>query len=221
MQKKRMLEPFDRKREESVKRLWNREKVPELARKASQKQEKPYYFMDGPPYATGHIHMGTALNKILKDIAMRSRRMQGYDVFDRPGYDTHGMPIEFKVEQKFGFKTKKDIEEFGIEKFVQECRKFATEFIGVMNEEFNDLGVWMDWQNPYKTLENSYIEAIWWTFKKAEQKGYLYKGLYPVHVCPQCETAVAFNEIEYSKQTDTSVYVKFHVRNQDSSAYFS
>jgi len=84
-----------------------------------------------------------------------------------------------------------------------------------MNSEFDDLGVWMDWNNPYKTLENSYIEAIWWTFKKAEQKGYLYKGLYPIHVCATCETAVAFNEIEYTKQTDTAVYVKLKVKGTE------
>jgi isoleucyl-tRNA synthetase len=209
------LEQFSRQKEEQIKEFWKKHKIPEKARRQNAKSKKKYYFMDGPPYATGHIHMGTALNKILKDIAMRSRRMQGFDVFDRPGYDTHGMPIEFKVEQKFGFKTKEEIEKFGVEKFVQECKKFATEFIGVMNNEFDDLGVWMDWSNPYKTLENSYIEAIWWTFKKAEQKGYLYKGLYPIHVCPHCETAVAFNEIEYSKQTDVSVYVKFMAKNSE------
>jgi isoleucyl-tRNA synthetase len=209
------LEQFSRQKEEQIKEFWKKQKIPEKARRQNAKSKKKYYFMDGPPYATGHIHMGTALNKILKDIAIRSRRMQGFDVFDRPGYDTHGMPIEFKVEQKFGFKTKEEIEKFGVEKFVQECKKFATEFIGVMNNEFDDLGVWMDWSNPYKTLENSYIEAIWWTFKKAEQKGYLYKGLYPIHVCPHCETAVAFNEIEYSKQTDVSVYVKFRAKNSE------
>ncbi|MDD5162863.1 MAG: isoleucine--tRNA ligase [Candidatus ainarchaeum sp.] len=211
----KQLEQFSRQKEEEIREFWKKQKISEKARRQNAKSKKKFYFMDGPPYATGHIHMGTALNKILKDVAMRSRRMQGFDVFDRPGYDTHGMPIEYKVEQKFGFRTKEEIEKFGIEKFVQECRKFATEFIGVMNSEFDDLGVWMDWENPYKTLENSYIESIWWTFKKAEQKGYLYKGLYPVHVCPQCETVVAFNEIEYSKQTDTSVYEKLKVKGTE------
>ncbi len=216
MPKKKTLKPFDRKKEEAIKRQWKKGKVQETVRKASQNQKKPYYFMDGPPYATGHIHMGTALNKILKDVAIRSKRMQGLKVFARPGYDTHGLPIEKKVEEKLGFQQKSQIEEYGVEKFVQECRHFATQFIDVMNDEFDNLGVWMDWKNPYLTLDDEYIEAIWWTFKKADEKGLLYKGLYPLHVCPRCETAVAYNEIEYSKEKDESIYVKFPAKDQKS-----
>ncbi len=214
MVKKKLLEAFDRKKEESIKRLWKRDKIPEKVRKHSANQKKGFYFMDGPPYATGHIHMGTALNKILKDVAIRSKRMQGFDVIDRPGYDTHGLPIEKKVEEKLGFNNKGQIEEYGVDKFIDQCRHFATEFIGVMNNEFDNLGVWMDWENPYLTLDDEYIEAIWWTFKKADEKGLLYKGLYPVHICPRCETAVAYNEIEYTKQTDESIYVKFPVEGE-------
>ncbi len=209
---KKELEPFSKAAEEKVQEFWNQKNIAEKARKQHAKSKKKFYFMDGPPYATGYIHMGTALNKILKDIAMRSKRLQGFDVFDRPGYDTHGLPIENKVEQKMGFKSKQDIEDFGIEKFVQECRKFATEFIEIQNQQYIDLGVWMDWKNPYITLTNGYIDALWWTFQKAEEKGLLYLGAYPVHVCSHCETAVAYNEIEYTKQTDTSIYVKFRAK---------
>ncbi len=211
----KLLEPYSRQKEEEITRFWLKRKVPALVRKQSGKQKKAFYFMDGPPYATGHIHMGTALNKIQKDVAIRSRRMQGCNVFDRPGYDCHGLPIENKVEEKLGFKSKQDIEQYGVGKFIKECKQYATQFIDVMNNEFNDLGVWMGWQNPYLTLSNEYIEAIWWTFKKAEEKGLLYKGLYPVHVCPRCETAVAFNEIEYSKLTDEAVFVKFKVKGEE------
>jgi len=165
--------------------------------------------MDGPPYASGHIHMGTALNKILKDIAMRSRRLQGYDVFDRPGYDTHGVPIEYQVEKEIGSTGKQDIEKYGVKKFVSKCKDYATKYIGVMNSEFTNLGVWMNWENPYLTLDDEYVEAIWGAFKKAEEKDLLYLGAYPVHICPRCATAVAYNEIEYGKQKDTSVFVKF------------
>ena len=211
---KKMLEPYSREKEAEIHSFWKKGRIQDKARAKSAKQSKPYYFMDGPPYATGHIHMGTALNKILKDIAMRSRRMQGFNVFDRPGYDTHGLPIENKVEQKLGFKGKQDIEKYGVGKFIKECKKFATQFIDVMNQEFVDLGVWMDWKNPYLTLTDDYIEAIWWTFKKANEKKLLYVGKYPVHVCPRCATAVAYNEIEYVKQTDTSVYVKFQLKDK-------
>ncbi len=207
-----MLEPYSLEREDEVHKFWREKKIPEKARAQNAKSARKYYFMDGPPYATGHIHMGTALNKILKDIAMRAARMQGFDVFDRPGYDTHGVPIEFQIEKEIGTKSRKDIEVFGIGNFVEKCREYATRYIEVMNSEFENLGVWMDWKNPYLTLSNDYIEAIWWTFKKAEEKGLLYLGKYPVHVCSRCETAVAYNEIEYTKQTDTSIYVKFKLQ---------
>ncbi len=202
--------PYSLEAEKKVREFWEKNKIP-LKVRSQNKGKKKFYFMDGPPYASGHIHMGTALNKTLKDIAMRSKRMQGFDVADQPGYDTHGLPIENKVESKLGFKNKKQIEEYGVEKFVNECKAFATEFIDVMNEEFYDLGVWMDWDKPYLTLDNQYIEGLWWTFKRAFDQGLLYLGKYSVHVCPRCETAVAYNEIEYVKQTDDSVYIKFPV----------
>ncbi len=179
------------------------------------KGKKRFYFLDGPPYATGSIHMGTAWNKIIKDYYIRYFRMIGYNVWVQPGYDTHGLPIENKVEKKLNLKNKDEIETLGIEKFNSECHKFATEHIETMNREFRNLGVWMDWDNPYLTLDNSYIEGAWHTFKVGFEKGFLYKGIYPVHVCSHCATAVAYNEIEYFKATDPSVYVKFPVIGKD------
>ena len=125
---KKQLEPYSNKVEQKVIGLWNSKKIPEKVRAQSAKSSKGFYFMDGPPYATGHIHMGTALNKILKDVAIRSKRMQGLQVFDRPGYDTHGLPIEHAVEKKLGIEVKQQIEDYGVEKFVAECRKFATQY---------------------------------------------------------------------------------------------
>src|SRR3989344_1475787 len=208
------LEQYTLAKEEEVRKLWSSKKIAAKAHKLNPKG-KGFFMMDGPPYASGHIHMGTALNKILKDITIRQKRMQGFSVLDQPGYDTHGLPIENKVEKQLNFKNKSEIEKYGVDKFVNECRRFATEYIDVMNGEFDNLGVWMDWGNPYLTLNNEYIEAIWWTFKNADEKGLLYKGKYPVHVCPHCETAVAYNEIEYVKQTDKSIYVKFKVKGRE------
>lgn len=209
MQKDASSGAFDLKKiEAEIAKFWKEKNIRKKAL-ASRKGRKPYYFMDGPPYATGYIHMGTGLNKVLKDYYMRFWRMAGFDVNSQPGYDTHGVPIENKVEKKLGLKQKSDIERFGIEKFNRECRKFATEFIGIMNSQFDDLGVWMDWENPYLTLQDSYIEAAWHTFKIAYEKGLLYKGIYPVHVCPHCATAVAYSEIEYAKATDPAIFVKF------------
>jgi len=200
-----------KKTEEEILKFWKQKKIYDKVRKKNSRGKR-FYFMDGPPYATGHIHMGTALNKILKDIAMRYKRLTGHDVFDRPGYDTHGLPIENNVEKKLGFKKKEDIEKYGVKKFIHECKKFATGFLEVMNDEFSNLGVWMDFENPYLTLKNEYIETIWDTFKKADQKNLLYLGRYPIHACTRCETAVAYNEIEYTQQEDISVYVKFKVK---------
>ncbi|MBI3413314.1 MAG: isoleucine--tRNA ligase [Candidatus Aenigmarchaeota archaeon] len=152
----------------------------------NRKGGKKYYFLDGPPYATGSIHLGTAMNKILKDFFIRFFSMSGYDVSMQPGYDTHGLPIENKIEKQLNFRSKADIEKFGIENFNVECRRFATKFIETMNGQFKNLGVWMDWDNPYLTLDKSYIEGAWYTFKKGFENGLLYKGNYPVHVCSHC-----------------------------------
>ncbi|MBI2084925.1 MAG: isoleucine--tRNA ligase [Candidatus Aenigmarchaeota archaeon] len=184
---------------------------------SNRKGAKKYYFLDGPPYATGSIHLGTAMNKTLKDFFIRFFSMLGYEVSMQPGYDTHGLPIENKIEKELNFRTKSDIEKFGIGKFNEECKKFATKFMGIMNDQFKNLGVWMDWDNPYLTLSKSYIEGAWFTFKKGFENGLLYKGSYPVHVCPHCETAVAFNEIEHKEVRDNSVYVKFRVKNSNDS----
>ncbi len=202
------------KAEKDVLDFWKSHKIYEKSVKQNEGSSKKFYMMDGPPYATGHIHMGTALNKILKDIAMRVKRMQGCKVFDRPGYDTHGVPIEFQIEKEIGSKGKQDIEKYGVDKFVAKCREFATKYIDLMNEEFVNIGAWFDWSNPYITLTDEYIEAIWHAFKEAEKKGLLYLGQYPVHVCTRCETAVAYNEIEYGKQKDTSIFVKFPLKKK-------
>jgi isoleucyl-tRNA synthetase len=205
---------MNRQEEEKIQRFWKENRIYEKLKERG-KGKKKFYFLDGPPYATGHIHIGTALNKILKDVFIRFWRMQGFDVWDQPGYDTHGLPIENKVEKKLGIKSKQDIERLGIDKFNKECKKFATEFIDIMSSQFENVGVWMDWKIPYLTLSNKYIEGAWTTFKKGFEKGFLYHGLYTVHVCPHCETAVAYNEIEYKKLTDPSIYVKFKVKGKN------
>ena len=209
------MKPFNpHKVEEEVAKFWSQKKIYEKA-KALRKGKKPWFFIDGPPYATGSIHMGTAWNKIIKDVFIRFWRMRGFDSWDQPGYDTHGTPIELQVEKELKFKSKKDIENYGIDRFIKKCREFATKYIDVMSGQFADLGVWMDWKRPYLTLDNNYIEGAWFTFKKAYEKGFLYKSGYPVHVCPRCETVVAYNEINYTKLTDSSIYVKFRVRGEE------
>ncbi|MEM5766299.1 MAG: isoleucine--tRNA ligase [Candidatus Aenigmatarchaeota archaeon] len=202
-----------KEQEEKIMKFWKKNKVYDKV-KAQRKNARKFYFLDGPPYATGSIHVGTAMNKVIKDCYLRFFRMFGFNVWGQPGYDTHGVPIENKIEKELGFKSKKDIENFGVAKFIQKCREFATKYISVMGKQFENLGVWMDWNNPYLTLANDYIEGAWFTFKKAFEKGFLYKGNYPVHVCPRCETVVAYNEIEYTKLKDPSIYVKFRIKSK-------
>jgi len=199
------------KLEKEIAGLWNGRNTYQKMKNAL-KGRKPFYFIDGPPYASASIHIGTAWNKIIKDAYIRFWRMQGFDVWDQPGYDTHGTPIEVNVEKALGFASKKDIERYGVGKFILKCKEFATKNIDKMNSQFADLGVWMDWDNPYLTLDNRYIEGAWFTFKKAFENGFLYKGSYPVHVCTRCETVVAYNEVEHRTVSEKSVYVKFPVK---------
>lgn len=194
--------------------FWRKNKTAEKAL-TFRKGKKSFYFIDGPPYASGSIHMGTALNKILKDYYVRYKKMRGFDVRYQPGYDTHGLPIAYKVQKELGLLNKAEIQKFGIDKFNKECEKFATRHVNDMANQFNKLGVWMDWKHPYLTLEQEYMENAWLTFKMIAKKGYLYKGVYPVHLCGKCSTVVSYNEIEYEKISDTSIIVKFKVTGKN------
>jgi isoleucyl-tRNA synthetase len=175
---------------------------------------KPFFFVDGPPYTTGHIHIGTAWNKILKDSILRYHRMNGRHVIDRAGYDMHGLPIEVKVEQALGFASKKDIETFGIQAFIEKCREFAVTNKKLMDDQFESLGVWLDFAGAYQTVKPEYIEAAWWTLARAEDKGMLERGHRVVNWCPRCETAIADAEVEYWDENDPSVFVKFPLRGR-------
>jgi isoleucyl-tRNA synthetase len=176
-----------------------------------------FFFVDGPPYTSGAAHMGTTWNKTLKDAYIRYLRMCGYNVTDRPGYDMHGLPIETKVEEKLGFENKKDIEAFGEENFIEECKSFAEEQLEGLQEDFKSFGVWMDWDDPYKTVAPEYMEAAWWGFSKAHDRGLVEQGKRSISQCPRCETAIANNEVEYEHVEDPSIYVKFDLVGQDGS----
>ncbi len=183
--------------------------------KESRFPGEPYYFCDGPPYATGQIHPGTGWNKCAKDALCRYWRGKGRNVRVQPGYDTHGLPIEVKVEREMGIKNKQEIEERGIEDFIKSCKQFATKYVGVMEGQFRSLGVWMDWESPYLTYKDSYIESSWATIAKAHEKGLLKEGVYVLPLCYRCETTMANYELEYGEETDPSIYVKFRVKGRD------
>ena len=199
--------------EKSVQDIWARTKAYAKTVAARQKGED-FYFCDGPPYTTGAIHLGQVLNKTVKDAVVRWRRMHGFHVRDQPGYDMHGLPTEVQVEKSLGITNKKEIEELGIEKFVNACRDFAMDRLNQMNAQFQSLGVWLDWDRPYLTVQNEYIEGAWWTFKRAAERGLLYEALRALQWCPRCETALADAEVEYSDETDPSIYVRFPIRDR-------
>ncbi|MCM2326155.1 MAG: class I tRNA ligase family protein, partial [Candidatus Woesearchaeota archaeon] len=176
--------------EKEILKFWEENKI---RAKANEKNKggKPFYFLDGPPYTSGKIHLGTAWNKSLKDMVTRYKRMHGFDVWDRAGYDMHGLPTEGKVQAKLELKTKEDILKYGMEKFIKECRSFAVENLLVMNKDFKNLGVWLDFDNAYQTIANEYIEGTWWLVKKANEKKRLYEGQMTMTWCGSCQTAVA------------------------------
>jgi len=200
--------------ENEVRILWERadsyRKVREL-----RLGGKKFFFVDGPPYTTGRIHLGTAWNKVIKDAVLRYRSMNGYEVKDRAGWDMHGLPIEVKVEESFGFRNKKDIEAYGVDKFIQRCKEFALRQKDDMTSQFKILGAWMDWDDPYMTLKNEYLEAAWWTLKRAHEHNLLERGSRVVNWCPRCQTAIADSEVEYWDETDYSIYVKFPVIGEE------
>jgi len=183
--------------------------------KQKNKDNKPFYFLQGPPYTSGKIHLGQAWNNTMKDFIIRYKKMNGFDVWNRAGYDMHGLPTEKKVQEKYNLETKKEILNFGLEKFSQECHDFSYEKAIEMNKDLKRLGIDMDFENAYMPINKSYIEGIWWLIKKAHEKNRLYEGLRTTSWCSSCSTALAKHEQEYKELEDTSIYVKFKIKNKD------
>ncbi|ODS40483.1 isoleucine--tRNA ligase [Candidatus Altiarchaeales archaeon WOR_SM1_SCG] len=176
-----------------------------------RKPGKKYYFCQGPPFTTGHAHIGHAWNHTIKDLIIRYKTMQGFDVFRRAGWDMHGLPIEVKVEQDvLKSKNKREIEEYGIDNFIRECKKFAIRNMHAMTGQIKRLGIWLDWDDPYMTIDRRYMEGVWFGIKRAYEQDLLYSDKRVIHWCPRCETAMAGYEVrdEYRDVTDPSVFVK-------------
>lgn len=190
----------------------------EIYRKLQDKNRANTHYIlhDGPPYANGHIHIGHALNKILKDIIVKFKAMQGCYSPYVPGWDCHGLPIELQVDKNLGDKKEKvDISEKR-----RLCREYAAGFIGIQRDEFKRLGVFGDWSSPYITMSNSYEAAIVREFSKFVMSGSVYKGKKPVHWCPSCVTALAEAEVEYADKESPSILVKFMVIKEDVARHF-
>ena len=168
---------------------------------------------DGPPYANGHIHMGTALNKILKDFVVKTHNMLGHNAVYVPGWDCHGLPIEHQVDKELGLDTTSEDVRKAMDPVdkIRRCREYALRFLDIQREEFKRLGVFGDWANRYATLDPEYEAVIVREFGRFVGQGAVYKGLKPVHWCMHCKTALAEAEVEYEDETTPTVYVKFPV----------
>src|SRR5713101_2980824 len=191
-------------REPEILAHWERERLYERIQEA-RRGRSLYVLHDGPPYANGRIHIGHALNKVLKDIIVKSKTMEGRRVPYVPGWDCHGLPIEHQVLKELGDK-KKSLGKIEIRKL---CREYAEKFFKIQREEFQRLGVLGDWNNPYLTMTYDYEAAILREFGKFVKAGGVYKGKKPVLWCPVDETALAEAEVEYEDHTSPSIYVKF------------
>jgi isoleucyl-tRNA synthetase len=192
------------KREPEVLKEWDSKSIYSQISQCSLGRTK-YILHDGPPYANGHIHIGTALNKILKDFIVKSKFMAGFDSQYVPGWDCHGLPVEHEVEKSLGSKKGG----FSVVEIRQRCREYAAQFVGIQRKEFERLGVFGEWEDPYLTMNFRYQATIVREFGKFLLAGSVYKGKKPVHWCPTCKTALAEAEVKYENHRSPSVYVKF------------
>ena len=193
---------------------WERMEIYGKLRERSASRPR-YNLHDGPPYANGNIHLGTVLNKILKDLVVKSKQMSGFDAVYVPGWDCHGLPIEHQVDKELG---KRRFEVNAVEKR-RLCREYAEKFIDIQREEFKRLGVFGDWDRPYLTMDCAYEAAIVRELARFMEKGSVYLGLKPVHWAPGLRTALAEAEVEYQEITTPSVYVRFPLSLEQAAAW--
>jgi isoleucyl-tRNA synthetase len=192
------------KREPEMLTRWDGMRIYDRIR-ADARGRKPYILHDGPPYANGNIHLGTALNKIIKDILIKAKNMTGRDSVYVPGWDCHGLPIEHQADKELGEK-KATMSQADKRRF---CRVYADQYVGIQREQFKRLGVFGDWDNPYLTMTYDYEATTVAEFGKLYLNGSVYKGKKPVYWCASCKTALAEAEVEYQDHTTPSIYVKF------------
>lgn len=207
------------KREQEIAEFW---KENDIFKKSMEKNKgKPdYTFYDGPPTANGKPHIGHILTRTIKDLFPRYKTMQGYNVLRKAGWDTHGLPVELEVEKELGLDGKEQIEEYGVEPFIEKCKESVWKYKGEWERMSERVGYWADMENPYITYDNDYIESVWWSLKQIFDKGLLYKGHKIVPYCPRCGTALSSHEVAqgYKDVEETSVFVRFKVKGED--AYF-
>lgn len=203
-------------REKEVLKFWKNEKIFEKTIE-ERKNGKPYTFYDGPPTANGKPHIGHVLTRVIKDIIPRYRTMKGYNVLRKAGWDTHGLPVELEVEKKLGLDGKEQIEEYGLEPFIHECKESVWKYKGMWEDFSETVGYWVDMEDPYVTYDNNFIESEWWALKQIWEKGLLYKGFKIVPYCPRCGTPLSSNEVAmgYKDVKEKSAIAKFRVKGEE------
>ncbi|MFA5004184.1 MAG: isoleucine--tRNA ligase [Candidatus Saccharimonadales bacterium] len=203
--------------EEQLLDTWEREKTFENSLE-NRKDGKTFSFYDGPPFANGVPHYGHLVQTTIKDSVTRYKTMQGYYVPRRVGWDTHGLPVEYAIEKEHGFRGKRDIVAYGIDKFNAECRESVFKYKDVWEKMFKRVGRWADYGKTYATLDESYIESVWWVFKTIFDKGLIYKDFRSSPYCPRCATPLSNFELNQGYQDnvpDPSLYVKFKLTDED------
>ena len=202
--------------EKEIANLWNARNV--IKKNFDMNQDGEYFtFYDGPPTANGKPHIGHILTRVMKDIIPRYKVMKGYKVIRKAGWDTHGLPVELEIEKKLGISGKEQIEEYGVEKFVKECKESVFTYVSMWEKMTEQIGYWVDMENPYVTYHNPYIESVWWALKQMWDKGLLYEGHKVMPYCPRCGTALSSHEVAqgYKDVKDLTAIAKFKVADED------
>ncbi len=203
-------------REKEISQFWDQNKV--FEKSIEMRKEGPTFtFYEGPPTANGKPHIGHVLTRVVKDIIPRYKTMKGYKVLRKAGWDTHGLPVELEVEKNLGISGKPQIEEYGVEPFVQKCKESVWKYEKEWRKISERVGYWVDMDAPYVTYHNEYIESVWWALKQIWDKGLLYKGHKIVPYCPRCGTSLSSHEVAqgYKDVKEASVYAKFAVKGEE------
>lgn len=203
-------------REHDIEQFWKENRIFEKSIETRAKGE-PYVFYDGPPTANGKPHIGHVLTRVIKDMIPRYRTMKGYMVPRKAGWDTHGLPVELEVEKLLGLDGKEQIEQYGLEPFIEKCKESVWKYKGMWEDFSGVVGFWADMDNPYVTYHNDFIESEWWALKQIYEKGLLYKGFKVVPYCPRCGTPLSSHEVAqgYKDVKERSAVVRFKVKNED------
>ncbi|MDR2648498.1 MAG: isoleucine--tRNA ligase, partial [Clostridiales bacterium] len=204
------------KREQEILAYWKKHKIFEKSVKLRE-NGPPFTFYDGPPTANGRPHIGHVETRAIKDLIPRYRAMKGYNTLRKAGWDTHGLPVELEVEKSLGISGKPEIEKYGVEPFIQQCKESVWKYKGEWEDMSDRVAFWADMEDPYVTYHNSYIESEWWALKRIWDKGLLYKGHKIVPYCPRCGTSLSSHEVAqgYKNVKETSVFAKFRVKGED------